>query len=122
MDEVVPLLQARGLFRRDYPGTTLRESLDLALPANQFQNNKENHAMQKTTLLLAVALAFSASSWGQDVKINGTGVSRGQQTPIHTAKIRRPLPCCRKICIWRCREIHRRGGGPELSAADGLCR
>ena len=35
--------------------------------------------MQKTTLLLAVALAFSASSWGQDVKINGTGVSRGQQ-------------------------------------------
>lgn len=37
VDEVVPLLQARGLFRRDYPGTTLRESLGLALPANQFQ-------------------------------------------------------------------------------------
>ncbi len=36
VDEVVPLLQARGLFRRDYPGT-LRESLGLALPANQFQ-------------------------------------------------------------------------------------
>ncbi len=35
--------------------------------------------MQKTTLLLAVALAFSASSWGQDVKINGTGVSLGGQ-------------------------------------------
>ncbi|HDG7819966.1 TPA: LLM class flavin-dependent oxidoreductase [Klebsiella quasipneumoniae] len=37
VDEVVPLLQARGLFRRDYPGATLRESLGLALPANQFQ-------------------------------------------------------------------------------------
>ncbi len=43
--------------------------------------------MQKTTLLLAVALAFSASSWGQDVKINGTGVSlEANKTPIHTAK------------------------------------
>ncbi|MBK2858373.1 transporter substrate-binding domain-containing protein, partial [Escherichia coli] len=43
--------------------------------------------MQKTTLLLAVALVFSASSWGQDVKINGTGVSlEANKTPIHTAK------------------------------------
>ncbi len=43
--------------------------------------------MQKTTLLLAVALAFSASSWGQDVKINGTGGSlEANKTPIHTAK------------------------------------
>ena len=43
--------------------------------------------MQKTTLLLAVALAFSASSWAQDVKINGTGVSlEANKTPIHTAK------------------------------------
>lgn len=32
--------------------------------------------MQKTTLLLAVALVFSASSWGQDVKINGTEIGR----------------------------------------------
>ena len=37
VDEVVPLLQARGLFRRDYPGTTLRESLGLDLPINQFE-------------------------------------------------------------------------------------
>ncbi|EMB4322508.1 LLM class flavin-dependent oxidoreductase [Pluralibacter gergoviae] len=34
--QVVPLLQARGLFRRDYPGRTLRESLGLSLPENQF--------------------------------------------------------------------------------------
>jgi FMN-dependent oxidoreductase (nitrilotriacetate monooxygenase family) len=37
VDEVVPLLQARGLLRRDYPGTTLRESLGLDLPINQFE-------------------------------------------------------------------------------------
>ncbi len=36
VDEVVPVLQTRGLFRTEYPGTTLRESLGLALPVNQF--------------------------------------------------------------------------------------
>lgn len=36
VDRVVPVLQARGLFRRDYPGRTLRESLGLALPVNKF--------------------------------------------------------------------------------------
>lgn len=35
-DEVVPLLQARGLFRHEYPGTTLRESFGLPWPENQF--------------------------------------------------------------------------------------
>lgn len=33
VDEVVPLLQARGLFRTDYEGTTLREHLGLERPA-----------------------------------------------------------------------------------------
>ena len=37
VDQVVPILQQRGLFRREYPGTTLRESLGLAEPVNQFQ-------------------------------------------------------------------------------------
>ncbi|KFC81771.1 nitrilotriacetate monooxygenase component A [Buttiauxella agrestis ATCC 33320] len=36
VDEVVPVLQARGLFRTEYPGTTLRESLGLASPVNQY--------------------------------------------------------------------------------------
>jgi FMN-dependent oxidoreductase (nitrilotriacetate monooxygenase family) len=36
VDQVVPVLQARGLFRREYPGHTLRESLGLAQPVNQF--------------------------------------------------------------------------------------
>ena len=36
VDRVIPLLQARGLSRRDYPGTTLRASLGLQTPENQF--------------------------------------------------------------------------------------
>lgn len=43
--------------------------------------------MQKKSLLLALALAFSAPSWAQDVNINGTGVSlAANKAPIHTAK------------------------------------
>ncbi|BCM86777.1 LLM class flavin-dependent oxidoreductase [Methylobacterium indicum] len=34
--KVVPELQARGLFRRDYEGTTLREHLGLPRPENRF--------------------------------------------------------------------------------------
>jgi hypothetical protein len=33
---VVPELQRRGLFRREYEGTTLREHLGLPRPDNQF--------------------------------------------------------------------------------------
>lgn len=36
VDEVVPLLQARGLFRREYTGRTLREHYGLARPVSQF--------------------------------------------------------------------------------------
>lgn len=36
VEQVVPVLQARGLFRTDYPGTTLRESFGLALPDNRY--------------------------------------------------------------------------------------
>jgi FMN-dependent oxidoreductase (nitrilotriacetate monooxygenase family) len=34
--QLVPELQARGLFRREYEGTTLRDHLGLARPANRF--------------------------------------------------------------------------------------
>jgi hypothetical protein len=101
--EVVPLLQARGLFRRDYPGTTLRES-GLALPANQFQNNKKNVGVRNTLLA-----ALAPPSWAQDVKINGTGVSlEANKTPIHTAKSAGYRPAAN--FHWRCRGIYRRGG------------
>ena len=36
VDKVVPELQARGLFRREYEGTTLREHLGLPRPGNRF--------------------------------------------------------------------------------------
>lgn len=43
--------------------------------------------MQKKSLLLALALAFSAPLWAQDVNINGTGVSlEANKAPVHTAK------------------------------------
>jgi alkanesulfonate monooxygenase SsuD/methylene tetrahydromethanopterin reductase-like flavin-dependent oxidoreductase (luciferase family) len=34
--QVVPELQRRGLFRREYEGTTLRENLGLPRPASRF--------------------------------------------------------------------------------------
>ncbi|MBW6528336.1 LLM class flavin-dependent oxidoreductase [Sphingomonas sp. RHCKR7] len=36
VDEVVPLLRARGLFRHEYAGSTLRDHLGLDRPASQF--------------------------------------------------------------------------------------
>jgi alkanesulfonate monooxygenase len=33
---VVPELQGRGIFRREYEGSTLRENLGLPRPANRF--------------------------------------------------------------------------------------
>jgi hypothetical protein len=51
VDEVVPLLQARGLFRRDYPGTTLRESLGWRYPLINSKNNKrESRYAENNTL------------------------------------------------------------------------
>lgn len=34
VDMVIPVLQERGLFRREYKGSTLRENLGLKRPAN----------------------------------------------------------------------------------------
>lgn len=36
VDRLVPELQRRGIFRRDYAGTTLRDHLGLPRPANRF--------------------------------------------------------------------------------------
>ena len=41
VDRVVPELQRRGLFRRDYEGTTLRDNLGLPRPENRFFPAKE---------------------------------------------------------------------------------
>ncbi|MBT5047407.1 MAG: LLM class flavin-dependent oxidoreductase [Rhodospirillaceae bacterium] len=36
VDKVIPILQERGLFRKEYEGTTLRENMGLPRPDNQF--------------------------------------------------------------------------------------
>ena len=36
VDKVVPELQRRGIFRKEYEGTTLRENLGLPRPENRF--------------------------------------------------------------------------------------
>ncbi|NUU60559.1 LLM class flavin-dependent oxidoreductase [Paenibacillus agri] len=36
VDQVVPILQQRGLFRTDYEGSTLRENLGLEVPSNRY--------------------------------------------------------------------------------------
>jgi alkanesulfonate monooxygenase len=42
VDKVVPELQSRGLFRREYEGKTLRENLGLPRPENQFFNSSND--------------------------------------------------------------------------------
>jgi len=44
VDQVVPILQRRGLFRTDYEGTTLRENLGLDRPANGFALRRDAEA------------------------------------------------------------------------------
>ena len=46
-EKLVPELQRRGLFRRDYDGTTLRDHLGLPRPANRFFD--ESSAAQRRT-------------------------------------------------------------------------
>ncbi|MDZ7896331.1 MAG: hypothetical protein U5M50_16080 [Sphingobium sp.] len=43
VDGVVPILQARGLFRIDYEGTTLRDHLGLTRPASRHAGHPERH-------------------------------------------------------------------------------
>ena len=36
VDEVVPILQRRGIYKRDYPGETFRDTLELDVPVNRY--------------------------------------------------------------------------------------
>ena len=45
VEEVVPLLQKRGIFRDEYEGTTFRESLGVEVPANRFTVQKARRAV-----------------------------------------------------------------------------
>ncbi len=43
VDQVVPILQDRGLFRKEYEGTTLRDHLGLPRPPSLFLEHPERH-------------------------------------------------------------------------------
>lgn len=45
--EVVPLLQARGLFRREYESDTLRGNLGLAIPENRYTAKRQTEAQSE---------------------------------------------------------------------------
>jgi FMN-dependent oxidoreductase (nitrilotriacetate monooxygenase family) len=44
VEQVIPILQARGLFREEYEGETFRESLNLPVPANRYTVAKANRS------------------------------------------------------------------------------
>lgn len=48
VDQVIPLLQQRGVFRTEYEGTTLRENLGLPRPANTL-SRRASHSAQATS-------------------------------------------------------------------------
>jgi hypothetical protein len=48
VDGVVPELQRRGLFRREYEGATLRENLGLPRPGNRFFETQTNERQLAT--------------------------------------------------------------------------
>jgi alkanesulfonate monooxygenase SsuD/methylene tetrahydromethanopterin reductase-like flavin-dependent oxidoreductase (luciferase family) len=39
IEQVVPILRGKGLFRAEYTGTSLRDHYGLAVPANQFRSS-----------------------------------------------------------------------------------
>ena len=41
VDQVVPILQSRGLFRKDYEGETLRNHLGLEVPENRYEKDPQ---------------------------------------------------------------------------------
>ena len=42
VDEVVPILRARGVFRTEYEGTTLRSHLGLPVPENRYSAGRSS--------------------------------------------------------------------------------
>ncbi len=40
VEKVIPILQERGIYRKDYTGSTLREHLGLKIPENRFVKSK----------------------------------------------------------------------------------
>ena len=45
IDQVLPILRRKGLFREDYTGTTLREHYGLARPDSQYAGERVSDAI-----------------------------------------------------------------------------
>jgi hypothetical protein len=54
VDKVVPELQRRDLFRREYEGKTLRENLGLPRPENQFFKSPKDLSSERAELAPAL--------------------------------------------------------------------
>ena len=54
VDKVVPELQRRGLFRREYEGKTLRENLGLPRPENQFFRSTNDRPRERSEVAPAL--------------------------------------------------------------------
>jgi hypothetical protein len=52
VDQVVPELQRRGLFRREYEGRTLRENLGLPRPASRYAKASEQASKEASQAAL----------------------------------------------------------------------
>lgn len=61
-EHVVPILQARGLFRREYSGTTLREHYGLTRPASRFTTRRTAPAAVPTETARDAAPTAAAAS------------------------------------------------------------
>ncbi len=46
VEQVIPILQERGLFRTEYESSTLRGHLGLALPVNRYTQFNEDHVKE----------------------------------------------------------------------------
>jgi FMN-dependent oxidoreductase (nitrilotriacetate monooxygenase family) len=57
VDKVVPELQRRGLFRREYEGRTLRENLGLPRPENQFFRPASDHPAKRPEATAALPVS-----------------------------------------------------------------
>jgi FMN-dependent oxidoreductase (nitrilotriacetate monooxygenase family) len=52
-NEVVPVLQARGLFRREYEADTLRGNLGLTIPANRYTATRADQHAERAALQIS---------------------------------------------------------------------
>ena len=89
VDEVVPLLQERGLFRADYAGTTLRDHLGLSGPAAW--RSAIASAMHDSSLRIIINSRLQRSDDGP----SNTGTAHSRQTRADSPVVDFPWPTAR---------------------------